>query len=129
MRPFPQVATGTAPLAEQWTEYRKAMLDYAGIVIFVFGNKRDPSGNIVFSNGMREEFNLCVERGAHPLPIGATGYMANELWKEMRADLSKYYPTATSDFVTDFQRLGDAAKSPDELRATVQRLIQYLQRA
>jgi hypothetical protein len=129
MRPFPQVATGTAPLAEQWTEYRKAMLDYAGIAIFVFGNKRDPSGNIVFSNGMREEFNLCVERGAHPLPIGATGYMANELWKEMRADLSKYYPTATSDFVTDFQRLGDAAKSPDELRATVQRLIQYLQRA
>jgi hypothetical protein len=78
---------------------------------------------------MREEFNLCIERGAHPLPIGATGYMANELWKEMRADLSKYYPAAASDFVTDFQRLGDASKSPDELRATVQRLIEHLQKA
>jgi HSP20 family protein len=27
MRPFPQVATGTKPLADQWTEYRKASED------------------------------------------------------------------------------------------------------
>jgi hypothetical protein len=128
MRPFPQVATGTATLAAQWTEYRRAMLDYAGIAIFVFGNKRDSSGNIVLSNGMREEFDLCVERGAHPLPIGATGFMAHALWTEMRADLSKYYPGASTDFATDFQLLGDASKSPDEVRATVQRLVEYLQR-
>jgi hypothetical protein len=104
------------------------MLDYAGIAIFVFGNKRDSSGNIVLSNGMREEFDLCVERGAHPLPIGATGFMAHALWTEMRADLSKYYPGASTDFATDFQLLGDASKSPDEVRATVQRLVEYLQR-
>src|SRR5581483_7584153 len=73
MRPFPQMATGTATLAEQWTEYRKAMLDYAGIAIIVFGNKRSPAGEIVPSNGMREELDLCIQRGAHPLPIGATG--------------------------------------------------------
>lgn len=129
MRPFPQVATGTATLAAQWTEYRKAMLDYAGIAVFVFGNKRDSSGKIVLSNGMREEFDLCVERGAHPLPIGATGYMAQELWKEMIADLSKFYPAASAGFVADFQLLGDASKTPDELRAAVQRLVEQLQRA
>lgn len=128
MRPFPQVATGTATLAAQWTEYRRAMLDYAGIAIFVFGNKRDSSGNIVLSNGMREEFDLCVERGAHPLPIGATGFMAHALWTEMRADLSKYYPSASAEFSTDFQQLGDASKTSDELRATLQRLVEYLQR-
>ena len=32
------------------------MLDYAGIAIFVFGNKRDATGDVVLSNGMREEF-------------------------------------------------------------------------
>jgi hypothetical protein len=129
MRPFPQVATGTATLAEQWTEYRKAMLDYPGIAVFVFGNKRGPGGDIVLSNGMKEEFDLCVQRGAHPLPIGATGFMAHELWKAMAADLSKFYPGAAPDFVTDFQRLGAASKKPDELRATVQRLIEHIQKA
>lgn len=129
MRPFPQVATGTATLADQWTEYRKAMLDYAGIAVFLFGNKRTPAGEIVLSNGMKEEFDLCVERGAHPLPIGATGFMAQELWKAMAADLSMFYPAAAPDFVADFQRLGDPTKSPDELRETVQRLIVHLQRA
>jgi hypothetical protein len=123
------VATGTATLAEQWTEYRKAMLDYAGIVVFIFGNKRGPSGDIVLSNGMKEEFDLCVQRGAHPLPIGATGFMAHELWKAMAANLSEFYPGATPDFVTDFQRLGDASKSLDDFRATIQRLIEHLQKA
>jgi hypothetical protein len=78
---------------------------------------------------MREEFELCVQNGARPLPIGATGFMAGELWKEVAADLSKFYPGETSDFARDFQRLGDASKSPDELRATVQRLIEHLQKA
>lgn len=129
MRPFPQVATGTAPLATQWTEYRKEMLDYAGIAIFVFGNKRDSSGKTVLSNGMREEFDLCVKQGAHPLPIGATGYLALDLWKEMSADLPKFYPAASADFIADFQLLGNASKSPDELRAAVQRLVERIQKA
>jgi len=129
MRPFPQVATGSATLAAQWTDYRKAMLDYAGIAVFVFGNKRDPSGKIVLSNGMREEFDLCMERGAHPLPIGATGYMAHELWKEMNSDLAKFYPSASSSFVADFQLIGDTSKSPVELREAVMRLVEHLQKA
>jgi hypothetical protein len=129
MRPFPQTATGTAALAEQWTDYRKAMLDYPGIAVFVFGNKRDTSAKIFLSDGMRDEFNFCIERGIHVLPVGATGYMANELWVEMKTDLKKFYPGASSDFVTDFQRLGDATKLPDELRATIQRLIEHLQKA
>jgi Sir2- and TIR-associating SLOG family/SIR2-like domain len=129
MRPFPQVVTGTGTLAEQWTDYRKAMLDYAGIAIFVFGNKRDAAGNIVLSNGMREEFNLSIERGARALPIGATGYMAQELWKEMNADLAKYYPAVPASFSADFGLLGDTSKTPDELRAITQRLVEHLQKA
>jgi Sir2- and TIR-associating SLOG family len=78
---------------------------------------------------MREEFNLCIERGVHALPVGATGYMASELWSEMSADLTKFYPGASSGFVTDFQLLGDATIRPDELRATIQRLIEHLQKA
>jgi hypothetical protein len=130
MRPFPQVATGTGTLAEQWTNYRKAMLNYAGIAVFLFGNKRDHTGGaVIASNGMREEFELCVERGAFPLPVGATGFMARELWELMNADLAKFYPVASPEFTTDFGRLGDATKTGDELIAILQRLVSYLQRA
>lgn len=129
MRPFPQVATGTVGLAEQWTEYRKAMLDYAGIAVFIFGNKRGPGGGIIPSNGMKEEFELCVQRGAQPLPVGATGFMASELWGEMMKDLSKFYPAHTHAFAADFERLGDPSKSGDDLRLVIQRLIEHLQKA
>ena len=130
MRPFPQAATGTGTLSGQWTNYRKAMLDYAGIAVFLFGNKRDPaSGGIVPSNGMREEFDLCVERGAYPLPIGATGFMARELWEAMNRDLTKFYPAASPDFTADFGNLGDTTKTGDDLMAILQRLVQHLQKA
>jgi hypothetical protein len=129
MRPFPQVATGPGTLAEQWTSYRKAMLDYAGIAIFVFGNKRDAAGNIVPSNGMKEEFEICVDRGAYPLPIGATGFMARELWEEMNKDLTKFYPGEAPAFTADFASLGDTTKTGDELIAVIQRLVGHLQKA
>jgi hypothetical protein len=129
MRPFPQVATGTPTLADQWTEYRKAMIDYAGIALFVFGNKRYEKGEIVMSNGMRQEFDLCVSAGVHPLPVGATGFMAAELWKEVNKAIDSFYPKATAAFRQDFQQLGDTSKSPDELMGIIQRLIDQLQKA
>jgi hypothetical protein len=128
MRPFPQVATGTAGLAAQWTEYRKAIIEHAGIAIFVFGNKRDSSGAVIASNGMREEFDLCVQAGVRPIPVGATGFMAEELWKEVTGNLPKYFPGASANFQADFQKLGDPSTGPDELLQILQRLIEQVQR-
>src|SRR5207237_616251 len=109
MRPFPQVATGGKSLADQWAEYRKAMIDYAGIALFVFGNKRDAKGDLVLSNGMRQEFDLCIQAGVCPLPVGATGFMAAELWEEVWKDFVKFYPNATIAFRQAFEQLGDAS--------------------
>jgi hypothetical protein len=128
MRPFPQVATGVGSLADQWTAYRKAMIDYAGIALFVFGNKRDSSGNIVLSNGVREEFDLCIQAGVHALPIGATGFMAQEIWQEMWNDFDRFYPDLNTGFRDGFEKLGDSSKSPDELIAITQQLIEHLRR-
>jgi hypothetical protein len=128
MRPFPQVATGSASLASQWTDYRKAMIDYAGIAIFVFGNKRDAKGNVVPSNGMREELELCVKAGVRPLPVGATGFMAAELWKEVNADMAKYFPDATAVFKKDFETIGNASVGPDDLLPVIHRMVEHLQK-
>jgi hypothetical protein len=67
------------------------VIDHAGIAIFLFGNKRDPHGAVVLTNGMREEFDICMANGVDPLPIGATGYMAEELWKEVRSQIDRLF--------------------------------------
>ena len=129
MRPFPQVSTGGGNLAEQWKNYRIGMLEYAGVAIFVFGNKEDGGGKLIPSNGMRQEFELAVQAGLVPIPIGATGFMAEELWKEVYADLKKFIPAANNEFGKDFARLSDASITPSELISIVVKLIKYLQKS
>jgi hypothetical protein len=128
MRPFPQIATGGKTLKARWTEYRSAMIEYAGIAVFVFGNRRNAAGATVSSDGMREEFDLCVKAGVCPIPVGATGFMAETFWKEVSADLAKYIPGVSANFKRQFKKLGDRTKRPAELLETVQRLIDHLQK-
>ena len=128
MRPFPQVATGPKPLADQWTDYRIAMIDYAGIAIFIFGNKQDASGNTELSNGMRQEFDLAVQAGLHPLPIGATGFMSEQLWREVAGNFANFYPNANAQFRQNFDMLGDAAIPPNQILAALQQMIEHLQK-
>lgn len=127
LRPFPQIATGGKSLASRWTEYRRAMIDNAGIAIFVFGNKRTATG-LVPSYGMREEFDLCFQAGVKPLPIGATGFVAETLWREVSADIAKYFVAPSTDFKRQFKKLGDASERPAQLLESVLTLIDYLQK-
>lgn len=91
LRPFPQSQSGQKPLNELWTEYRHNMLAHAGIAVFLFGNKLK-DGELVLSNGMREEFDIAVANGIFVIPIGITGSISAELWKEViqAYDESKY---------------------------------------
>jgi hypothetical protein len=104
------------------------MLEYAGIAVFVFGNKEDGSGNVVPSNGMRQEFDLAVQAGLIPIPVGSTGFMAEELWSEVSADLKKYIPSANHEFEADFARLGDASTAPNDLLQIISKIIKFLQK-
>lgn len=92
LRPFPQSQSGERPLAELWTEYRHDMLAYAGVALFLFGNKLDETGSLVLSNGMREEFEIAVSKGLFIIPVGITGSVSAELWNEViqTYDESKY---------------------------------------
>lgn len=83
------------------TKYRDEMLQEAGIAIFVYGNKQDEdTKSIKNSNGMGDEFNIAVEKGIKPIPIGATGYKTKELWKEVIDNFEKYYPSNEGNKVT-----------------------------
>jgi hypothetical protein len=83
VKPFPQFATGDKSLSELWNEYRREMLKYAGIAIYIFGNKLNPanthSREIINAKGVRNEFDISQEYGIIQIPVKNTGYMSEEL--------------------------------------------------
>ena len=54
--------------------------------------------------------------------------MAEELWKEVSADLAKFIPAADAGFEKDFAQLGDTSLSLNEFISIIFKLIHYLQR-
>jgi hypothetical protein len=118
LRPFPQNAEGKA----LWTQYRKDMIDYAGIAIFLFGNKEEKEGSIVLSNGMREEFEIARNNNLLLIPIGATGYMANQLWQEV-----KHIYEGDAVLQSIFLELGDQDKEPEEIIGLILKLLKQIQ--
>jgi hypothetical protein len=115
VRPFPQ---GVA--AEQiWPIYRSDMLDFAGIAIFMFGNKLNKEKTqIVISDGVINEFEIAVGKGIKVLPLGFTSYAARQLYDRVAADFDTFYPKATNRFRQCFADLGNATRSLDEQRKT-----------
>jgi len=116
LRPFPQGEKAQ----HQWEAYRKDMLSYAGIAIFLFGNKEVDHKNEL-ADGVRKEFQIAVDAGAIVLPIGATGYVAKELWQRVFDDYENYYLSRTS--IDLYQKLGNEDLDPDEI---IKLAIQFL---
>ncbi len=110
IRPFPQSSDGK----KLWREYRDDMLNFAGISIFMFGNKNDDSGGIIELNGMIEEFDISVSKGIKVLPLGFTGFAAKKLYEKVKNNLNNFYPNAPSSFKEIYNHLGDDEITLDE---------------
>lgn len=126
LRPFPQFETGAKKLPELWTDYRKAFIPLSGIGIFVFGNKLK-DGQIVSANGMQEEFEIALQNGIKPIPIGATGYLAKELSDMVIKDFDKYYGE-NPELKPQFELLNNPATPNSEIIKTVITIINTLNR-
>lgn len=111
-RPFPQVSTGDKSIKTLWTQYRKDMLANVGISIFIFGNK-EKDGIKVEANGMIEEFEIAIENGVIPVPIGATGDAALTIWNKVMTDFDSYVGIPSIKEL--YQQLADETKSSEEL--------------
>ena len=122
LRPFPQNQTGIIPQKTLWDDYRKDMIPLAGTAIFLFGNKMQ-DGTVVPANGMEREFGIALENGLRVVPVGATGYVAEKLWKEVSANLAKYYPGYSKEFEENFMEIGNPALEPDALLESVVKLL------
>lgn len=113
LRPFPQTQSGNKTIPEIWTDYRNEMISKAGIAVFVFGNKL-VNGNLVNSNGMEEEFDICLKHNVIPIPIGSTGYVSKHLWEKVINDLNIYYPD-NADLKNAIIELGKNNLSKEEI--------------
>ncbi|OOP72853.1 SIR2 family protein [Clostridium beijerinckii] len=91
LRPFPQGIINDETRLQLWTKYRRDMLSRAGISIFIFGNKIDKHGNIINANGVTSEFEIAKEYGNIIVPVGCTGFVANEIWNKINEDFRTYY--------------------------------------
>lgn len=127
-RPFPQATTGKMEMSELWTKYRQDMLSNVGIAVFMFGNKKDPdSDEIINATGMIEEFEISLENGIIPIPIGATGFTAQELWAKVMSDYDKII--GIKSLKPYFEQLGDTKKSDEELLSLTTDLINEIIKA
>ena len=126
LRPFPQSVSGTIARDVLWEKYRQDMVSYAGIAIFMFGNKL-VEGNVVDAAGVEQEFRIAVQQGCKVLPLGATGYIAEKLFSEVESNFDRHYPSSTSDFRRQFEKLGDAALPTTQLVDAVLKLVALIQ--
>lgn len=122
LRPFPQ-SSSTQPLPQLWTLYRDDMISHAGFTVLLFGNKI--SGNTLeLSGGMREEYEISRNKNNIVLPVGATGYMAKELWHE-ELQLLKKDQKPDDKYIKLFENIGDESKNPDEILNAISEIINY----
>lgn len=124
-RPFPQVTTGQLSIPELWETYRKEMLSNVGIAVFIFGNKIKPdTAQVINADGMIKEFEIAIEGGAIPIPVGATGFASEVLWQKVMDDFDNY--VGNDALKPLYTHLSDRSKSPEELIETVVKIIKLL---
>jgi hypothetical protein len=121
LRPFPQGEEGQ----KQWENYRRDMISYAGIALFIFGNKLQ-DGTVVPANGVKSEFYIAREKGLIPIPIAVTGYMAKEIYEEISQDFATVYK-GIEWIIPMIKELAETGLSLDEVIAKTINLIKKLQ--
>lgn len=114
MRPFPQFIEDKKLRDETWNKYRKEIIGYAGISIFFMGNKLE-NNTVVNADGVKKEFEIAKELGLLLIPVGASGYMAKDLWDMVTDNVDHYYPSAPQEFIDAILALGEEVGEPDML--------------
>ena len=124
VRPFPIGISDRKKREDTYKSYRKEITTAAGICVFLLGNKKD--GSIINSEGVRKEFELARASGSLVVPVGASGYMAKELWDKVMADFATYFPSSTTRVRKLMTTIGDDSLPPAKTLSALTELIQQL---
>lgn len=127
MRPFPRANPDPAERARVWEAYRQELASEAGICLVVFGNKAE-NGAITLAGGVRREVEIAREKGLAVVPIGGTGYVAQEIWTETQKTLERHFSDVTPELTAKFEELGAKVSNPSELISRTLDFINFITR-
>lgn len=126
-RPFPQNSTSQLPIKDLWTRHRNNMIQNVGISVFMFGNKiDDATGNVIDADGMLEEFEISMNHGVIPVPVGATGFTAKKIWETVLKNFDQYIPDA--ELIDKYRLLGDTSQTDEIIIKTVIEIVNKLEK-
>jgi len=80
------------------------MISRAGISIFLFGNKQEAS-EIILADGMKSEFEIAIRNHNLIVPVGCTGFVAQEIWNRVNNSMTNFYTNIDNTLTTAFTRL------------------------
>lgn len=120
MRPFPQESIKSIDTQLLWKKYREDMIERAGIIIIIFGNKEN-NGEIVEADGVYKEFEIAKRMNKFIIPVGMTGSMSKKIWKEMSENFESYYPQSNSNIKRLFEAL--MTSSAEDIISIIMKLI------
>ncbi len=109
LRPFPRTLPARVSEDKFLYKYRSSMIQKSGFAIFISGTSRSSR----ISSGVMEEYKVAKELNKIPIPIGATGYAAREIWKDMESHINQYYPNSIT--LDMFKQLNNPKRSNSEL--------------
>lgn len=111
IRPFPR-ASQADEQPQVNKRHREDLISQSGAAVFLCGN-RDFDGRIGISKGVLEEYDLAKQLDRFPIPLGCTGYAAEEIWKDVQRSIDKLFPM--KGVKKYFNVLGDPSRSDEEL--------------
>jgi len=109
LSPFPRNLPADVSESEFNQAYREGMIKNAGIAIFIAGTSRSARESI----GVLKEFEIARSMGKILIPVGATGFAARRIWRQINENLDRAYGGAVSQEL--FDRLNRIDLSNDRL--------------
>jgi hypothetical protein len=125
LRPFPVGISDPVERQRLYSRYREELIAQAGIAIFIMGNKAI-AGKTTGADGVRAEFALARESSLYLLPIGASGSIAADLWKELMSDLNSFFPKNAKTVRPLLEIIGRETATPNALIDPLLKLIDKL---
>jgi len=84
MRPFLK----TMPPDEKKT-HREMLMNDCHVAIFMFGQSPQ-NGRYIKSSGMMKEYEIAKKMDRKLIPVGATGYSAQDIWQDVKNNITHY---------------------------------------
>jgi hypothetical protein len=117
LRPFPRNLPSHISEADFLDQYRRSMISQGGFAIFISGTSRSAT----VSSGVMDEYRIARGLKRVPIPIGATGFAAEQIWTDVADKLQTVYGDTVPASV--FAKLNDRSLPNEEILRAVFHII------